>query len=213
MRMFPFIRLAIVIGAVSSGSSPAAGELVDRILAVVNDEIITLSDVRKAQLFEPSAPDGNTADGEQTTVQRLIEHHLLLAETKKFEVAEPTKTEVSEALKALKAQYPSEISWLEKLQSTGLTPEEAEAWVKERLWVEKLLGQRVTLFVLVLPQEVEAYYKEHTADYADIEPDQARARIQSLLEARKGREKLQQYIERLKSRARIQINPPSVPGG
>jgi hypothetical protein len=64
---------------------------IDRIVAVVNGDIITLSDVRAARVLKLVPDDA----GEKGTVAALVERRLVLSEMRRFQTPEPSPDAVS----------------------------------------------------------------------------------------------------------------------
>ena len=78
-------------------SPPGAGQLLDRVLAVVGGQVILLSDVRlflETGLVEPSG----AADPVPPALERLIERRLILDEAARYVVEEPLQGEVDARL-------------------------------------------------------------------------------------------------------------------
>ena len=183
-----------------AGSGPAASEWVDRILAVVNNEIITLSDVQKNQTLFGEGQDA------QVMINELIDQKLLMSEARKFEIPEPSDDSVDAAYQDLVRRFEDKEALTKTVEQMGLSELELRLQLKARLRVGELLDQRVTFFVFVAPQEVEAYYEEHADDFSGQSAEQAKSAILDLLTRQKAELKRKEYLDRLRSRATIRIN-------
>lgn len=183
-----------------AGSGLAASEQADRILAVVNNEIITLSDVQR---YQPLFGEGQDA---QAVLNVLIDQKLLMSEARKFEIPEPSDEAVDAAYQDLVQRFEDKEALTKTVERTGLSELELRQQLKARLRVGELLDQRVTFFVFVAPQEVEAYYEEHADDFRGQSAEQARSVIQDLLMRQKADLKRQEYLDRLRARATIRVN-------
>jgi hypothetical protein len=78
--------------------------------------------------------------------------------------------------------------------------------VEDDLRVAEFLDQRIYFFVLVPPQDVDAYYESHPEEFAGLSPEDARAAISKRLTQQRGDEKRDQFLSRLRERTVITIN-------
>ena len=104
MAVRRLVRLAFfgaVVGAtLGGGQTPGSGERIDRVLAVVEGQVILLSDVRAfldLRLIEP--PDA--ADPTPPVLTALIERQLILEEAARYGVEAPTSDDVDARLAAV----------------------------------------------------------------------------------------------------------------
>ena len=83
------------IGVVLPATAPA--ELIDRIVATVNNQVITLSDLRQAVRFNEEMGGGSRdrKDLEAETLEGLINKRLLLHEARRLSLAEVTEQDVN----------------------------------------------------------------------------------------------------------------------
>ncbi len=204
----------LLLFVIVNGSGVSA-EVDERIAAVVNGEIIFLSNVlRFEKVFgEPRPPKGeitlseeNSHDGaagelpfpppaaphERAALERLIDHRLLLAEARRFEVEPPSGKEVDGEVRVLKL-------------GGGPTPEVRDL-VKERLWVKKFVEERISLFVNVSPDDARAYFDANRETFGDQPFEAVREKIIGPLAQKKKEERLDDLVRRLRSRAQIRIN-------
>jgi parvulin-like peptidyl-prolyl isomerase len=176
----------------------AVPKLADRILAVVNNKIITLSDARKYQVLFGEGRD------EKAILEELIDQKLLLAEAEKFGVQEPSQEKTDAAYQELirRLQEKEDGSF----QPMALDEAEIRQLLKAHLMVQELLNQRVNFFVFVTPEEVETYYEGHAEEFSGTSLEQARSKIEDLLTRQKAEAKRKDYLDRLRSRATIRVN-------
>ncbi len=201
MRPAHFLRLLIVAWVMSiSFSKPVFAELVDRILAVVNDEIISLSDLQKYRAFF-----GQSRDSE-TVLEELIDQKLLLAEARKFEIPSPSDEIVEEEVKALIVRFGGKTALIDRLKRLIFSEEELRDVIRIRLIAAQLLAQRINIFVFVSPQEVQAHYEAHPEQFAGQTLEEARSTIQDHLTQGKIAGKRGDYLNRLRGRSTIRIN-------
>ena len=140
-----------------------AEEFSDRIVAIVNKDIITLSELepelvderkRLRAKYSGEDLDRRLAQKEYDVLNKLIDHKLQLqeAEAKGITV---TEEEVKDALKHV------------VMQKTGipLAGSLLKKQVREQLILERLLGFQVRQSVMVTDSEITQYYEEHKEQY------------------------------------------------
>ncbi len=188
-------------------AKPAASVVTDRIMAVVNNEVISLSDVRiYREIFE----EGRRLD-DAAALEKIIDDKLLLVEARKLEIPAPEPKETARAALDLKRQFGRPEVFEAVKQRLLLTDAEIEQQVAQRLQIEKLIEQRILFFVFVTPEEVESVYLATPDSFKDLTPEEARKAIHERRVAEKTESKLRDYIARLRARATIRINRPLPP--
>ncbi|MCP4687147.1 MAG: hypothetical protein GY859_03795 [Desulfobacterales bacterium] len=156
-------------------SNAYAGEVVDRIVAVVNDDIITLSELNgelrpyaekidklgysleqeRAMLFK--------ARGE--VLEQLIEKKLTAQEVKrlKIEVGEAELDNTIENIK--KSNYFTDEDLRKGLAAQGLTLEEYRERLRSQIQRNRLVNAEVKSKIVITADEVRAYYDNHLEKY------------------------------------------------
>ena len=182
----------------------AGAMVLDRILAVVNGEIIALSDVESELIFFEGLGISDSAIQEK--VQKLIDQKLFLTEAKRFDVGNPSESEIQEELQRMQKRFASPDLFEKALRQSGMTLEDLKQKITEHLIVDRFIDQRIRFFVIVLPEEISHYYDDHHSDFqnkplADVENE-----IEKLLTTQKAKEKLEDYLSKVRAKANIQIN-------
>ncbi len=133
-----------------------AKALEDRIVAVVNDEVITLSELRTAdtKVF-PSA-----------SLSFLIEKKLQLQAAKKKGIS-VSNTEVEEAINDIKKmnRFTSDEEMNAALLKEGISVEDYKREIREQLIIMKLVNREVKSKISVSDKDVENYYESHKSDF------------------------------------------------
>ena len=184
--------------------SPAPASVADRILAVVNREVIALSDVQKYREVFLEKRDADDADA----LKELIDQALLLAEARKLEILPPSDDEIARVYKKLRLRFGRPETFDLLKTRLALTDDEIEEQIKRQLLIHKLIEQRIHFFVFVTPEEIEAYYQDHPGEFKNQTPEEARKAIQEIRTAEKAQLKLKDYLDRLRAKANIRINHP-----
>jgi peptidyl-prolyl cis-trans isomerase SurA len=178
--------------------------VLDRILAVVNGEIIALSDAEGELVFFEGRAVSDSAIQEE--VQKLIDQKLFLAEAKRFDVGSPSESEVQEELQRIQRRFASPDLFEKALRENAMTLEDLKHKVTEHLIVDRFIDQRIRFFVIVLPEEVSRYYDEHHSDFQNKPLENVENEIEKFLTTQKAKEKLEDYLSKVRAKANIQIN-------
>ena len=120
---------------------PAAGQLLDRILAVVEGQVILLSDVRlflDTGLVEASA----AADPIPRALGRLIERRLLLEEAARYVLEDPPPAEVDARMAQIVEHVGGRPALEAVLTAAGYAPRDLEQVLRDDLRIERYLTRR-----------------------------------------------------------------------
>jgi hypothetical protein len=173
--------------------------LLDRVLARVEGNAITLTDVRAAVGL------GIATGNESEALQAVIDRYLVLSEVQRFPPPEPAAAAIDAEVAALKARAGAALPAL--MQSTGLDEARLRETARENLRIAAYLTQRFGTDVQVSDEEVDRYYRTHQAEFlrngeiipfAEAEP-QARQRAA----AERRQATIAQWISDLRGRAEI----------
>lgn len=148
-------------------------QLVDRVAAVVNKDIITQSELD--MIFRPiyeqikKTYKGHNLQGELESLRlkllnQLIEDRLVAQEAEKLGI-EVTNEELEEEMAQFKKQFPNEEAFRKEMEGSGITQAEVEKRFKERIAISKLHQAIIRGSVIVSPSEAEQYFKEHPEDF------------------------------------------------
>lgn len=154
----------------AGGSPPAARDasgVVDRVVAVVNKDVITLSELQESlayYLYESKrpVPQGGEQALREQLLQRMVEQRLQLqeAEREKITVEDVEMTEqMAEVMK--RAGVPSQEDLERFVKAEGLTLESFRKRVREQIMVQKVIRRKVALRVSVTEGEIERYFLEN----------------------------------------------------
>jgi hypothetical protein len=140
------------------------------------------------------------------TVKDLIHHKLLLLEAKQFVLSPPQEEEVELAFKAVRKKFSEEASFDHALKETGLTPDGLRREILDRLWVKKLIRDRISFFIFITDAEIGQYYQQHQNDFEQKAFKEVAEKIRAILEKEKEEMKVKEYLAQITSRSNIEIN-------
>jgi hypothetical protein len=136
MKTFAAIGIALLLAAT------ARAEVIDRIMAVVGGQPITLSDVNAALQFHIVEPPAGTRDPLAYAMDRLVDRTLMLAEVDRFQPPEPDPVEMTIRIEELERRAGSTAAFEKSLAVTGTTREQLRRRIRDDLRITTYLNQR-----------------------------------------------------------------------
>jgi peptidyl-prolyl cis-trans isomerase SurA len=176
--MLTAIALALaLIATASTGSLQAQeSEVVDRIVAVVNSDIVTLYDLNRA--FKPFEANikalGYPPEKERQTLfqvrsdllNQLIDSQLADQQIKRYQIS-VTQKEIDTTIERLKeARSFTDEQLREGLAAQGLTMEEYRKEIESQILRTKLVNREVKSKIVITREDIKAYYDKHKEKYA-----------------------------------------------
>jgi len=142
MRTKPLLLAALLsLGTVS------AAELVERVVARVNDRLITQSefDKRLALALKGSRPGTDAAEVKKGVLDDMIRERLLEERAKEMSVS-ATDEEIDAAVERVKAQYnlSTDAEFDAALAQSGMTRDDLKRQMRESITLQKVVGREVT---------------------------------------------------------------------
>ena len=158
----------------------AARLIVDRILATVNGEIITLSEFEKYKsmilMGAPEKPGDTEADRQM--LSQLIEKKLVLQEAKKLEITLKDK-DVEHALEDVQKRNKIDLKTLEReLAKQGATLDDYKKILEGEILQSHTIGRAVHSKINVSDKDIQEFYEQNMKGK---ERKGARVRIQQIL--------------------------------
>lgn len=155
-----------------------AAVLLDRVVALVNKEVITWSDLYKLMEYEATDQVKTLNEEERMKIfkesesaflEKLIDMRLQLQEARGLGL-EVTPEEVRETIESVKKKYSlTDNALRESLKKEGLTFEEYEKRLSEQIIISKLVNQQVRKKIIVSEEEVKKYMDANKENLSDGE--------------------------------------------
>jgi peptidyl-prolyl cis-trans isomerase SurA len=171
--MFSKIRNFVIVLACLAASA-SAQTVVEDIVARVNDQIITRSDLQRAKEAtlgdlkqkSPSSADKDFADKQKDVLRDLIDQQLLVQRGKDMGITGDT-----ELIKRLddirKSMNLENMDDLEKAaQAQGVSYEDFKKNMRNDIITQHVIGQEVGRKMVIPPSELTKYYEDHKAEFA-----------------------------------------------
>lgn len=164
---FSLSLLPAVLAFVASVSL-ASAEVVDRIVAVVNGEIITLQELDEQVARSASGPDGAgaiPADARARFLDLMINDILLRQEAERLKI-EVTDSEVENEIRQFKVRRRlTDEQFENSLKLQGMTLDQFKARTRQDVMKHRMIGFMVRRKVVVTQEEVAAYFEQHRGEF------------------------------------------------
>ena len=177
--------LAAMTMALPSGTAAAAAEMVDRIVAVVNGDIIVLSELRQisrnyldrmSDQFKVAGGDEQLREAERRILDQLIDEKLVNQEADRLAITF-SEREVDMAVKDMQNRNKlNDAQFAAALAEEGLTMPKYREQLKSQMKKVRVIDQEIKSRIQVSKEEVDAYYEKHEDDF-NAEPE---VRIQQI---------------------------------
>jgi hypothetical protein len=120
---------------------PLRAEVIDRVLAVVAGQVITLTDVTAARELGLQPAEG-AADPVRAVLTKLIDRELELAEVERYAPPEPSADAVDREVALIRARFPSDNAFEDALARSGLDDRHLRETLRQDLRIRAYEDQR-----------------------------------------------------------------------
>ena len=191
-----------------AASVASAQEVVDRIVAKLDTDIILLSDVRALQRYQLFV-DGK-AESEQDALNRLLDQWIVRNEAKAALFSQPSEEDVNRSLARLKRSFSSPEAFDERKKQTGLSDEDIGRMLRAQLYLSNYLDSRFRAAIQIDEKDIEDFYQTRIVPRAESRGqtpptlDAARGFIQEALVQRAINEQSERWLQESRSRLRVE---------
>jgi len=126
-------------------AAAGAAETIDRVLALVAGQLITLSDVSAARDLGLVSPDPAAADPVRSVLSKLIDRELILAEADRYAPPEPDAEAVDSEIERVRSRLMSPQAFDLALARSGIDEKHLRETLREDLRIGAYLDQRFTV--------------------------------------------------------------------
>jgi len=152
------MRGVLLVAALAAGPGwLSAQEVIDRIVARIENDVILLSDVRALGRYQQFL-DGK-AESDAQILDRLIDQWIVRTEADASHFPHPSEADLDRALARVRNTFASEQEYEARRKQAGLTEQDVRAMVSSQLYLSNYLDSRFRSAVQVDPQEVEDFYQ------------------------------------------------------
>ncbi len=168
------LKVLVILVLLIFSNIPSVNAVEDGIVAVVNDELITLNDLKhyiktthmnlSTQRFNPQDIKRYMKDLEVNGLEKLIEDKLILSKANEIQLA-VNEDAVKEKLEEYKKRYPSEEVFMEALISHGGTMTDMINKIKEQLKIKYVIDYEIRSQIYINPYEITDYYNDNLNEF------------------------------------------------
>jgi peptidyl-prolyl cis-trans isomerase SurA len=160
-----------------------AASIIDKIAAVVNEDIITESELQESMLpfiadyrvrYGEEALEEKIHEARQDALNRLIEEKLILQDAKKRKVT-VDEIEIEERIDDVKQRFSSDEEFYQAISASGVTLARLKKKYEEQIMMRKLVNAIISSRVSISPTQVTAYYYGNISDFST--PDLTRFKV------------------------------------
>jgi tRNA isopentenyl-2-thiomethyl-A-37 hydroxylase MiaE len=208
-----FVPIFLLAAAGFIEAHPARCEIIDRIAATIDREVITLS--RVEQIIDTRLIPRNAGESEAAYRKRvldtMIEQTLRYRDVQRFGAEDVTKEAIEARRLEVEKRFDSPATYLAALGNAELTEDELRAQIRIQLQVEAYISERFSPLVFVSLEEIENYYnttwlpQRRRKSLPDHSLAEATDEIRTILKASRLEEEIQKWSTELRGRANVDI--------
>jgi len=180
------ILIAFILGLGAMRPLAASPQLVNGIVAIVNDTVITENEAREyiepviefikeRHRANPKKFQEEAMNAYRDGLNQLIDRQLMLDDFKEAGFQMPERFIEDFVQERIREQYGDRSRLIKTLEERGMTYGDFRRDIREQFVVEQMQNFHVSSAILISPFKIEQYYKEHITDYRL--PDQINLRM------------------------------------
>lgn len=202
------IFAALFFGLLPAASHLRAQEVVDRIVARVETEIILQSDVRQLSRYQAFLDGKPQSDAD--ILNRLIDQWIVRSEAGVARFPQPSDEDVNRSIERLKRSFSSPEEFQTRQKQSGITDDEIRRFVSAQLYLSNYLDSRFRPSIQIDEKAIEEFYRSRVVPRAESRNqtpptiENARDFIQEALVQRAINEQADRWLKESRSRVRIE---------
>lgn len=183
-------------------------ELLDRTLAIVGGQPITLSDAKAAMALGLVEPD-RSGDPIPGVTSQLIDRELILREVQRYAPPAPSEAAIDARIDEIRQRLKDAAALSRVLDAHGLTESRLRAWVRDDLRSQAYLAQRFESASVPSDAEITQAYARTRAEFdaAGRTFEQAVPIVRDRLVELRRRELIRDWIADLRRRTDVVVLP------
>ena len=213
---------AAVLSGRASGQAADGGRMsIDRVVAVVNGDLIMESDVDEDRRFVSFQPyrDVNATSTDDQLVERLIDRRLILQQDALQPETPITDAAVDADLSGLRKNIPAcakyhcetDAGWTKFVEDQGFTLDELRDRWRQRMEVLRFIEARFRMGIRISQADIDSYYKDtlipgfKKQNAAPPAEDTINDRIQEILLQQQVSKLLDDWLKALRAQGSVRI--------
>src|SRR5579864_9742307 len=157
MRKADTFKVVVVALLLAIAHVLPAQEVIDRIVARVENDIILLSEVRGLSEYQQFVE--GKAESTAQILDRLIDQWIVRNEADTARFPHPSELEIAHGVEHLQASFASPEEYQARKIQSGLTDKEIERMLAQQLYLSNYLDSRFRPAVQVNAKQVEDFYQ------------------------------------------------------
>jgi len=215
------------MGLAQNTSQPAPAVVLDRVVAVVNNQAILASDMDEELRLSvlDSGRSGLDALTPQRALQQLISRALIQQQIREEDTpaTQPSQDEINARLDELRKELPacvhfncaSDEGWKTFLAAHGLTPGRVQTYLRRRIQILRFIEERFRQGIRISPEEIESYYRDtllpqYRTGEAIPPLNEVAPRIQEILLQRQVNALFSDWLDSLRKQGDVEVLDPSL---
>jgi hypothetical protein len=200
---------AMFLGLLPVPCCAFAQEVIDRIVARVETDIILLSDVRELSRYQAFL-DGKPQTDEDI-LNRLIDQWIVRSEAGVARFPQPSEDDVNRSIERLKRSFSSPEEFQARQKQSGITDDEIRRFVRAQLYLSNYLDSRFRPAIQIDEKAIEDFYKTRVVPRAESRGqtpptlENARDFIQEALVQGAINEQADRWLKESRTRVRVEI--------
>jgi len=207
MRNLLTLAFAGVLGVFLVASS-AAQELIDRIAARVENDIILLSQVRALERYQMLVDGKSESDAQ--TLDRLIDQWIVRNEADTAQFPRPSDADITRGVERVEKSFTSPEEYEERRKQTGLSAVDVRSLVGAQLYLSNYLDSRFRPSAQVSAKDIDDFYEKAVVPRARARGqappslEAAHDYIQEALVQRSINEQADRWLNESRARVRVE---------
>jgi len=158
MRRKRIRRVLLLIAMGVSLCEAPAQQVVDRIVARIDGDVLTWSEMRELASFQKLM--GAKPAGDAELIRQLVDQWMITTEARAEQFSRPSEAMVNRAMEEMEKQFGSPDEFRRQLALAGLTPAVVRRLLEQQMLTLQFLDQKFRGVAQVEPGQVERYYRE-----------------------------------------------------
>lgn len=207
-RLLRTMTIGAALALTALFSASARAEMLDHIVAAVNNEVVTLSELRQTMAVNGAfnVKTAESARQEFETLEGLINRRLLLQEARRLRYVEIAAQDISAEWDKAQRVFGAVAALQRFLAEWNMTADQLRQILAERLLVERFLEKKVAIFVRISRDEAEDYYRSHPEEFGGKSFPEVQKQIIARLTSLTIERQIDLYVAELRAKATIRVN-------
>jgi len=207
------VRQFLVALVLTIVTAPAFAVTIDRIAAVIDQQVLTVSEVNQmAELrFFPHAAGKSDDDYHHDILEAMIAQALRYRYVERFGAQDISKDSIEARLAEIQSRFKTSVEFGAALVRSELTRDELLAMIKRQLQVEAYIRELFAPMIFVANDDIATYYngtwrQQRTARGLSVPPlNDVREEIRTLIRSRQLDQQVETWTAQLRARANVDV--------